>query len=271
MAVGLVLAGLWAVAAVSPIVLSLLSSFKENTQLISDPIGLPSPWRPENYTTAWFGPPLGQPAYRMALNSFTAATIGIAGGLAAGTMAAYGLARSTSRLMGLANRYFVLLITIPAVVTWIPLFNLADRLSALSNPVALGAAYAAMSVPMAVVLMRASFASFPLDVIEAAKIDGASELRIFAQIVAPMSRGTMIAVALVQGIQLWNELGLATVLLIDPESRTLPVGLTLYQGQEVANRAGQFASLMIMIIPIITAYFIFERKITDGMRLSAFK
>jgi ABC-type glycerol-3-phosphate transport system permease component len=269
--IAFVLAAAWALAAISPVAIAVISSLKSNLQLVADPLGWPKPWEWSNYRTAWHGPEFGEPVWRLAKNSVIAAGIGIGLGLALGTAAAYALARATGRAFDFVNRYFVLLITVPAVVTWVPLFSLAQTLGMLSSPVSLGFIYAALSVPLVVVLMRAYFASFPLDLIEAARMDGASEFRAFLGVVLPMSKGTLTAVGLVQGIQLWNELGLAAVLLVAPQSRTLPIGLAGFQGQQVVDRAGQFASLVLMISPIVAFYFIFQRRVTEGMRLGALK
>lgn len=267
----LLFVGAWAVIAVSPVVIALVSSVKTTTQIASDPLGWPDPFQWENYLRAWEGPPLAQPLWLLAINSMTATAIGLALGLAFGTLGAYAVSRGVGKFYDFAARYFVLLITVPAVVTWIPLFTLANSADMLSNPAALGVIYAAIVAPTAAVLMRAFFSSFPLDLIEAATLDGASEVRAFLSIVLPMSRGSLVAVAIVQGIQLWNELGLANIMLLRPDSRTLPIGLTLFQGQDITDRAGQFASLMIMIAPIVILYFIFDRKVTEGMRLGAIK
>jgi ABC-type glycerol-3-phosphate transport system permease component len=256
---------------VVPVAIALLSSFKSNTQIVVDPTGWPNPWQGSNYGSAWNGPQFGEPFWLLAENSIIATVVGISLGMGAGTFAAYALARGSGRLFGLINRYFVLLITVPAVVTWVPLFSLAQDLGMLSSPPALGLIYAALIVPMATVLMRAYFVSFPLDLIEAAQIDGAGEWRAFLLVVLPLSFGTLVAVGLVQGIQLWNELALAAVLLVAPGSRTLTIGLALFQGQQLVDRAGQFATLMLMVAPIVIVYFAFERRITEGIRLGALK
>jgi len=141
----------------------------------------------------------------------------------------------------------------------------------LSNPIALGVIYGALVAPIAAVLMRAYFSSFPLDLIEAARADGAGELHTFLRIVLPLSRGALVAVGLVQGIFLWNELGLAATLLLDPGSRTLPIGMSLFQGQAVVDRGAQFASLVMMVAPIVLLYIVFSRQITTGLRVGGLK
>ena len=262
---------LWAVAAIAPVAAALLSSVKGNTELITQPLTWPDPILWDNYQRAWNGPPLGQPFYVFARNSLLATMVGLLVGLSTGTLAAYAVARRATPFFGLVNRYFVLLITVPPVVAWIPLFSLADTLRMLSNPIALGVIYGALVAPVAAVLMRAYFSSFPLDLIEAARADGAGELYTFLRIVLPLSRGALIAVGLVQGIFLWNELGLAATLLLDPSSRTLPIGISLFQGQAVVDRGAQFASMVMMVVPAIMLYIVFSRQITTGLRVGGLK
>jgi hypothetical protein len=116
---------------------------------------------------------------------------------------------------------------------------LANNPDMLSNPAAVGVICTAIVAPTAAALMSAFFSCFPLGI--------------------------------VQGIQLRNELGLANILLLKPASRTLPIGLTLCQGQDIADRGGQFASLMLMVAPMVILCFIFDRKVAEGMRIWAIK
>lgn len=270
-AVVVALVFLWALLAVTPVITAILGSVKNNVQIVSDPLGWPQPFKWSNFATAWNGPPLSQPFWVMAINSVISATVGLIVGISSGTIAAYAVSRGRGRIFEFSGRYFVLLLTIPTVVTWIPLFVLADRLKMLSNPAALGLMYAAVAAPTAAVLMRGFFGSYPLDLIESAKLDGAGEVRTFFKIVLPTSKGSLTAVFIVLGVQLWNELGLANVMLLEPTSRTLPIGLTLFVGQGATDRGGQIASLVLMVLPIIVLYFIFNRQITDGMRMGAIK
>ncbi|MDE0286991.1 MAG: carbohydrate ABC transporter permease [bacterium] len=254
-----------------PVVGSLFSSFKSQTEIIAEPLNLPSRLLFENYERAWDGTNLGEPLILFARNSVIATSVGVVLGVGAGVFAGYAIARSRTRFGGLLNRYFVLLITLPFIVTWIPLFVLSDRLGVLSNPLALGVMYAARLIPFAAVMMRAYFTSFPLDLIEAAHIDGASEFTAFQRIVLPLSWGGVLAVGLVQVIFIWNELGLGQVLLLSPDSRTLPVGLTQFRGQYGSDYGALFASLMLTISPIIVLYTFTERKLTEGLRIGAMK
>lgn len=262
---------LWTLATVAPVIVALLSSVKGQTELVASPLSWPSEFRFDNYARAWSGTNLGKPLATFAINSVVASTTGIVFALGGGALAGYAVARDRTIFGSVVNRYFVLLISVPVAVTWIPLFTLADRLSFTSSPFALGLIYAARLIPFTAVILRAYFSSFPLDLIEAALIDGATELKAFRRIVLPLSWGALVAVGLVQIIFLWNELGLAVVLLIKPESRTLPVGLTQFAGQFGTDLGATFAGLMITITPILVVYAFLHRRMSEGLRVGSFK
>lgn len=262
---------LWLAATIMPVFAALLASVKSQTQIIADPLGWPDRFLIDNYARAWLGTNLGKPLWVFAINSLIATSTGILIGVGSGVLAGYVLARSNSRPVALLNRYFVLLMTLPFVVTWVPLFTLSDTLGVLSNPFALGVMYAARLIPFAAVMMRAYFSSFPLDLLEAASLDGASERLAFFKIVLPVSWGAIASVTLVQAIFLWNDLGLATVVLLDQDSRTLPVGITQFRGQFGADLGALFAALILTILPVLVLYGVAERRLVQGMRMGALK
>lgn len=270
-ALGIAALILWLVLTTMPVIAALLASLKSQTEIISDPLGWPDRFLFENYARAWVGTNLGKPLWAFATNSFIAVGTGIFVGVASGVLAGYVLARSNSKSVAYLNRYFVLLMTLPFVVTWVPLFTLSDTLGVLSNPFALGIMYAARLIPFAAVMMRAYFSAFPLDLLEAASLDGASERLAFFKIVLPTSWGAIASVTLVQTIFLWNDLGLATVLLLDQDSRTLPVGMTQFRGQFGADLGALFAALVMTIIPVLILYGVAERRLVQGMRMGALK
>jgi ABC-type glycerol-3-phosphate transport system permease component len=92
-----------------------------------------------------------------------------------------------------------------------------------------------MVTPLVTVLMRTYFSSFPLDLVEAARVDGASETFAFARIVLPMSKSVLTIVGLIQAVFLWNELALAEILLVTPDRGTLPMGLIAFKSQFASN------------------------------------
>ena len=268
---GVIFMVLWTLAAIAPVAISLLASVKPRKEIIASPLSWPEEFAFDNYSRAWSGTNLGEPWLTFATNSVISTTIGVLTGVGLGVLAGYATGRSKTNFGSIVNRYFLLLITLPFVVTWIPLFVLSDRLGVLSNPWVLGAMYGGRLVPFTAVMMRAYFASFPLDLIEAANLDGASEWTSFRRVVMPLSWGGVIAVGLVNFIFLWNELGLAQVLLLDPGSRTLPPGLSQFRGQFSVDFGALYASLVITVVPIIVLFSFTQKKLTEGLRAGAMK
>jgi ABC-type glycerol-3-phosphate transport system permease component len=269
--IGVVVLIAWCVLALAPVVITLISVFKSNEMILAEPLGIPSLSDIDfsGLQRAWEGNEFSEPAWRYGVNSIIAVTVGVGVSMALATPAAYGLARARGLMF--LNRYFVLLMTVPSVVAWIPLFKLASSLEMLSSPLRLGIIYAAFALPIATILLRAQFASFPVDLVEAAKVDGASETRAFLRVVLPMSLKSMAVVAMLNAIFLWNELGVALILLLDSETRTLPVGIAGLTGQYGADAGAQYALLAISLIPILVIYTLARRRITEGMQLGALK
>jgi ABC-type glycerol-3-phosphate transport system permease component len=257
----------WAAAELLPVIAAFLSAFESTTQIISHPLSLPTSLLWSNFPHAWRGPQFGQPLWRYAVNSSIAVSVGVALGVAAGTTAGYALARTRTRI-ALLNRYFVVLLTIPGIVTWVPLFGLVDKLGLLSNRVGLGIVYAAFITPLVTVLMRSYYMAFPRDLIEAAMVDGASEARIFTRIVLPGSLPTILLIGIIQSIWLWNELALAVILMLDPRSGTLPIGITQLRGQFLSDYGygAQYAALVLAILPIIVLYALVRQRISKSLR-----
>jgi ABC-type glycerol-3-phosphate transport system permease component len=268
----------WTVGTTIPIWAALSASFKATSDIISSPLGIPHTLQFGNYAAAWTGK-IGagtyygiqsEPLYRFAIHSVIAVSIGVVLAMGTGTLASYALARNSERL-NFVGLYFVVLLALPSIATWVPLFSLMESLGLLATTVGLGLVYGAMVTPLVTVLMRAYFSSFPLDLVEAARVDGASETFAFARIVLPMSKSVLTIVALIQAVFLWNELALAEILLVTPDRGTLPMGLIAFKSQFASNLGPQFAALVLAIIPVTLLYVVAQGRITQGIRLGALR
>jgi raffinose/stachyose/melibiose transport system permease protein len=262
---------MWALLCAIPILVAVFSSFKAQADIITDPFGLPFPPVLQNYLTSFAGTLGGQPMTVYLLNSAISTLLGIVLCTIAATLAGYHLARRSTAPTRISGVYFLVLLTLPPVVTIIPLFTLTGQLGLRNSPWGLGLVLAAAQLPLAVVLMRTFFATFPHELIEAAALDGASEMRTFLDIVVPLMRGPVGTVALLQGIGMWNELTLAVVLLNTSDSYTVPLGLSLFRTATSLDLGAQFAGLTIAIIPILVAYAVFNKQFIEGLRVGAVK
>ena len=172
-----------------------------------------------------------------------------------------------------ADDYILLLSTLamPATSLIIPLYLQVKRLGLLNTTLGLILVYIASMSPFSIFLMRSFFATLPDDLIEAARIDGASELTIFRKVMLPLAKAGIGTVVILQFLALWNEFLYANVLLQDPDKHPLqPV---------VYNLVGQFstpwnvltAALTMAIVPVVVVYVRMQKQFAAGLTLGAVK
>jgi ABC-type glycerol-3-phosphate transport system permease component len=256
---------------VFPIISIILGSLKSTTQLVADPLGLPSPIQFDNYARGWAGVAVGESMSTYFINTVLFSIVAVGISTIAGTMAAYAIARSTTKTSGIFERSFNLLYALPYLAVIIPLFSITGDLGLRSNPLGIGLVFGAGWLFLTVMLMYGFFASFPLDVIEAAKTDGASELRIFWEQVVPMSKGAILSCVLLAFIYSWNNLSHTLPLLVDPKSTTVAPGLLLFSAQYSVDLGAQFAGIIISIIPLILAYALMHKQLMESFRVGSFR
>lgn len=266
-----ILVAMWAVLCAVPVLIAILSSFKTQNELITSPFSLPIPPYLQNYVTSLQGALGGQPMTTYLANSAISTGLGLLVCMLAATLAGYHLARRTNAPSKITTGYFLVLLTLPPVVTFIPLFILTGQLGLRNSAWGFGLVLAAAQLPLGVVLMRTFFTNFPMELLEAAALDGASQVRTFRSVVLPLMRGPIGTVSLLLGIGMWNELTLAVVLLNASESYTVPLGLSLFRTQFTVDLGAQYAGLVIAIIPILLAYAVFNKQFIEGLRVGAVK
>jgi raffinose/stachyose/melibiose transport system permease protein len=262
---------LWTLLCLAPIFLVVLSSLKTNTEIFASQLALPTSVQFSNFTTAWTGTSTGESLPTYMLNSIIVAGVALTLGVGSGTMAGYALARWRSKLAEATYLWLLIMLTVPLLVTMIPIFGLANTFGLRNNLLGLGLVYAAFIVPFAAVVMRSFFQDFPKELVEATRLDGASEWRSFRSVVLPLSLGPIAGISMLALIWIWAELLFAIVLVTKPEMKTLPVGLLGFRGQYYTDLGVLFAGLVIATGPIILAYLVFQRKVTKGITFGAFR
>jgi ABC-type glycerol-3-phosphate transport system permease component len=270
--VGQLLLLAWLVIVAVPLIAALISSVKNSKDILTNPLGLDfSNIRWGNFAEALQGTTGGRPLWDYLGNSVVATVLSIILGVSLSILAAYGLARAGDRFGFIMNRTFTILLTIPILATLVPLFDFMGAIGLSNNVFGISLVYAAFMVPPTTLLMRPYFAAIPVELTEAAKIDGASEFRTFLQVVLPIAFPTILGVIVINVISIWSELAIASTLLVTPESKTLPVGLLAFKGEYSTNLGVQAAGLLLASAPLLILYFIFSRRVTDGMQAGVFK
>lgn len=253
---------LWGYAAVAlaPLLLMVLNSLREEGSLKDQPLGLPLAPQFGNYARAWSEASFS--TYFMNSVVVTVTSVVLATGVSA--CAAYALARYRFPGNGLLAAFFLSGLMLPIRLGIVPVFYLLDSLGLLGGRLGLICVYAASGVPFCVFVLAAFFRQLPDELEEAARIDGASELRIFAQVMLPMVRPALATVALFQFITLWNDFFFPLVL-VDDDAYTLPVGLTRFFQEFGLTQSLLYSGLVITTIPLVIVFLLATRQIVAGL------
>lgn len=251
-----------AIITILPFLWILLTSFKgPNDAIVSIPLQfIPQDPTFANYVRVWNQLPIG----RYFLNSVFvgAATTGL--NVLITSLAAYPLAKM--RFRGRNAIFYLLLATfiIPAQLTYIPSFVLAvnvfkyyDTLFALIFP--------SLATVFNIFLLRQAFLTVPNDLIDAARIDGASELRIWWQILLPIIRPTLATVAIFTFVNSWNDFLWPSLMLHSRDVMTMPVGLVALQGMFASDFRGVAAGVVMTVIPILIFFVALQRQFVRGL------
>ena len=162
----------------------------------------------------------------------------------------------------------VTLLVVPLQVTWVPVLKIFNSLDITGSFTGIWLAHTAYGLPFAIFLLRNFMADIPRDLIESARVDGASDLRIFTKLILPLSMPAMAALGIFQFVWVWNDLMNAIVFLQTPEKYPLTVGIRNLLGQ-YGNEfnllaAGAFISMVVPIIVFFALQRFFVRGITAG-------
>lgn len=252
-----------------PTVWLFLTSIKSQGQIYAWPVQFwPSPATLENYREIFL---VSTELVRYILNSFVVASGMTFMILAVGGLAAYSLARFDYRgrfavLTGiLAVSMFPPLALLPA------LFDLFLELGLLNTYIGLILAHTGLYLPMAVWILSNFYKTIPRELEDAARMDGASFLRIFWSVILPLSRPGLIATGLIVFIMSWNEFPLALVLMTDNSMRTAPVGISLFPGEFSFPWEIISAATILAIVPIMVISAIFQDRIIGGLTAGSAK
>lgn len=202
---------------------------------------------------------------RQLFNSLFVSIMTAAVGVAIATPAAYALARF--RFLGKERGVWLLMATqmFPGVATLVPLYLILQGLHLLDSRAGLVLVYATTSVPFCVMQLRSSFESIPVDLEEAAMVDGASRFQAFRMVALPAARPAIAVTALFAFMGAWNEFILAATLLSRAESFTLPVALQRYVGEHGAAWGHFAAGALIVSIPVMAIFYLAQRHIVSGL------
>ncbi|MDQ1204315.1 carbohydrate ABC transporter permease [Microbacterium sp. SORGH_AS_0862] len=158
---------------------------------------------------------------------------------------------------------------LPPIVAVVPLFTLLRLLGANNTLWGLTLVYALVNVPVAIWLLEGFLRKLPIEIEEAARIDGAGSVRVLVSIVAPLVAPALVAVGIIAGVLNYNEFLLATFLTQSPDAQTLPVVLSLFYGERTPHFGKIAAASVIGVIPVFAAAVFLQRWLVGGLTSGA--
>lgn len=245
---------------------TLMNSFKTRTNLLTDMFGWPEQFSMDSYIEIF----KKDNFIRYFFNSIFVTAGGTLGSLALAALTAYGLARFEFKGKNTLSTYFMFGMMFPIQVSILPLFIILRKLSLLNTLLGIILVYAS-GISLSVMILQKFFKTIPKALDEAARIDGAGELRIFYQIVLPLCKPVLFTILLTTAVGKWNDFYVPMVLLGKENVRTLPLAIYYYLSDFTAHLNVSFAAVVISLAPIIVLYFLFSDKLVEGIAGGAVK
>lgn len=205
------------------------------------------------------------------LNSLVVAGASALVGVALATSAAYALSRFDFPGKHLSMNALLTTQMFPATMMMIPLYILLDRAHLLDTQLGLVLVYATTSIPFSTWLLKGYFDTIPKDLEEAARMDGASTMRIFRSIILPLARPAIAITFLFSFMTGWNEFILAAKLMNAEASYTLPVVLRSYVGEKSTEWGHFAAGALVVSAPVVALFFFLQKHLVEGLTSGSVK
>lgn len=256
------------VFALFPLVWMVMSSFKDPADLYRNPVT----WIPDSFTVESYLHVLTRtPFLRFLMNSVIVGIVSTVLVVVLSAMAGYGLARGRFRFRGAIRQGVLAAYVFPTILFVIPLFATVSVLGLVGTLPGVIAVHIAFNFPFCTWLMLQYFGSLPVEIEEAARVDGLSAFGVFTRIALPLSGPGIATTAIFAFINSWNEFLLSFVILGGGDNRTLPVGVYNFVGSEVAEWGPLMAATTMTILPMLLTFFLAQRYIVGGLTSGAVK
>ena len=263
-----VILGFMAIVWLVPFVFIVLTSVRSMNDLISNGVfAWPNKIVLANFQRAWT---IGNFSIYFR-NSLLLIIFKVPLGIILASLAAYPLAKMKFRGSTVIFIFFLVGLAIPIHVTLTPLLVMMKQLGIEGRLPALIPPYVVFGLPFQIFVMRGFFRTVPSELLEAARLDGATEWSNFWRILMPLSAPALATLFIIDALATWNELLMALVLISANDSRTVPVGLLQFQGQFSSQYTQLMAGVVISITPIILLYIFLQRYMVAGLTAGALK
>jgi len=259
--------GAYTISIIYPILLMILTAFKGNKEIFSSPYSLPKNFDFSNFID------LFQRANYIVYfkNSIIVTIVSIFLILSISSLASYVIAKYKFKLSNFLYMYFLAGIMIPIKLGTVNILQIMVKLHFYDNIASLIIVYTAMGIPIGIFILTGFIKEIPEELSNAARIDGCSEPRIFFNIIIPLLRPALSAVAIYNFVPIWNEFWFPLILLKSKGVWTVPLATARLFGQYETQYGLVFALLAMASLPVIAFYLVLSKQFVKGLSAGALK
>jgi raffinose/stachyose/melibiose transport system permease protein len=253
--------------AVFPLLLVAVNTLKPHPAIVQNPLALPASLDFANFARAWKGGKfsIGIVNSLLLSGSTVAITVSFA------SLAAFALARRRIRGWQIITVYFLCATTVPIQLFLFPLYFVYAKLGIVGNVFATSLILSAINLPLATFLLRTYVLSIPAEIDDAAFMDGANPLQTFRYVLLPLMRPGLITVAIIVGLNAWNEFLITSTFQQGQKSFTMTLGYLSMNGTYATDQGAMMAGAFILVAPIIAFFLFMQRFFIAGMTAGAVK
>lgn len=259
----LILAVIW----ISPLWLIVSNSLKSLIEIYKNPLGAPINLQLSNYADTLKA--INYP--KAIINSILVAALAEIMLVFVGSMAAYKLARTSTKLSKAIFYTLIMAMLVPFQVIMIPLYRMVYDLALNNSMLALSFIYMGLNLPFTIFLLHGSVQTIPSELDEAALIDGCNSFQIYWRIIMPMLIPSIVTVIVLSLIAIWNEYFIATLMINDKNMYTLPMFAMNFVSKYLKKWNLQLPAIVLSAIPIVAFYFGMQKYVVKGISDGAVK
>jgi raffinose/stachyose/melibiose transport system permease protein len=257
----------YALVILVPLLFILLSSVKDDEDLFMHPFALPRVWHFEYYQEVWVHYEL----YRYFLNSIYYTSVSVIATVALCALGAYSIVRLKWKLRNVAFSYFLLGLMVPTHALVVPLYIMAVKLRLNDPRLTIVLIMTATHITTSLFILSGYLKKMPLEMEEAAVIDGCTIPGVFFRVVVPIMQPAVATVAIFSFLSIWNDFFVGLIFINNQKNWSIQLGMSMFKGSLTMRYSHLLVAICITIIPAIVLYAFMNRKIIAGLTAGAVK
>ena len=245
-----------------PITFVVITAFKTNAEFYSTPVfSLPTSLAWENFERAFIRSNL----YVYMGNGLFVSLCKLPIGIFLSSLTAFALTRLKLKHSNGIFILFLIGMMIPLQSILLPVCIAANGLNMTNNLLSLVVIYTGINLPFGILVMRGFMRAIPFEIDESARVDGCTNMRLYWSIIMPIAKPAISTLVILDFLSSWNEFLFSSILMTSDSKRTVPSGIMVFFGETVTEYTKLCAGILILVIPVLVVYLIFQKYFIEGM------